>query len=136
MSKVEKQQDKQEKDNQVIRKSGHQTSWFARKMERFSKATGEFWVMGKQGFIMGSMCGGILGAILGTYESIRAKSFLPLPLSVITMAVFFGGIMGVSSLIRSKDDEDLSFRIVYVDDRMRVRKYSFITKDDFFNKRI
>jgi hypothetical protein len=129
--------EEKEKTEKVV--SGSKATWFKRKLARFSKATGDFWVQGKQGFVMGSICGAILGFILGTYESIRAKSILPLPLSMITMACFFGGIMGVSTLIRTDNDKEIMFRVLYWDKntaKLYQRDFRYIDKDGFFNKRI
>jgi hypothetical protein len=143
MSKVNTNEFKDEaknadKDSKVV--SGSKNTWFKRKLARFSKASGEFWVMGKQGLIMGSLCGGLLGLILGTYESIRAKSILPLPLAVITMAGFFGGIMGVSTLIRNEADDDIKFKVMYVSkedkDFIDIEEYRYIDKEHFFNRKI
>jgi hypothetical protein len=121
-----------DKKNKEVVIQGSKSSWFSRKLKRFSKASNEFWVMGKQGFIMGSICGAVLGGILGTYESIRSKSFLPLPLSIFMMAGFFGGIMGVSSLIRNHNDEKILFRVIYIDKGLV--EYKLVQKAEFFQR--
>jgi hypothetical protein len=111
-------------------------TWLKRKMIRLAQASSDSWRMGKQGFTMGCTVGAILGAILGSYESYRAKSILPLPLAMLTMAGFFGGIMGVSTLIRTENDDIVMFRVIYTDDKLNIVDYKFIEKESFFNKRI
>jgi len=72
-----------------------------RKYIRLKQAGANFWVLGKTGFQLGLLAGGILGFVFGAFESIRIKSFLPLPMAMIAGSVSFGFIFAVSTVIRS-----------------------------------
>ena len=94
------------------------SGFLARKYRRVKKALGEFWVVGKHGFKFGFMAGGALGFLLGLYESLKMKSFLPLPLAVIGSGCTFGFIFAISTVVRSKSDtnEEILFEIGYFKD--------------------
>jgi hypothetical protein len=54
-----------------------------------------------QSFLMGSMVGGGFGLVFGLYNAITYKSFLVLPIAVITSGASFGFFMACGSLIRT-----------------------------------
>jgi hypothetical protein len=122
-----------EKKKVVVKKP----SWIRRKYLRLKEAAGNFWVMGKSGFYFGGTAGAVLGSLLGLYESYRMKSFIPLPLAMISGAITFGSIFAISSVIRSENDEEVEFSVMYIDQNCQIKeKIIFIEKEKFFNNKI
>jgi hypothetical protein len=81
-------------------------SWIKRKYLLIKKAAGDFWVVGRYGFQLGGLAGVILGTIFGGYESMRMKSFWPLPIAMFSSGFTFGCIFAISSVLRAKDNNE------------------------------
>ena len=87
-------------------------NWLKRKSSKFSKTVGKYMTMGKQGFIMGTVSGGLVGLVFGLYETIKKKSILPIPIRVLSLSFIFGVLMGVTNLIRAESDKEINI-IIY-----------------------
>jgi hypothetical protein len=111
-------------------------NWVVRKMNRLGGALGDFWVMGKSGFYFGAKVGGVLGGVLGLWESYRMKSIIPLPLAMLTSAFTFGSIFCVSSMIRSENDKDIEFNVLYIDQAEIKESIILVEKDKIFNNKL
>lgn len=66
-------------------------------MQRFEMAKAGMY----QSFLMGAMVGGGFGLVFGLWNAITYKSFLVLPIAVITSGASFGFFMACGSLIRT-----------------------------------
>lgn len=94
-------------------------SWFSRKSKKLKKKLGEFWLYGKTGFLMGSFVGSIMGFFGGCVSAYQTKSLLPIPISMIGSAFFFGSLMGVGACLRgdeiynsnNKDDKNIKIHL-------------------------
>ncbi len=84
----------------------HRPGWFKRKYLLIKKAAGDFWIVGRYGFQLGGLAGVILGFIFGGYESLRMKSFWPLPIAMLSSGFTFGCIFAISSVLRAKEDNE------------------------------
>lgn len=83
-------------------------SWFSKKSKKLKKKFGEFWLYGKTGFIMGSFVGSVMGFFGGCVSAYQTKSLLPIPISMIGSAFFFGSLMGVGACLRSEEINDIN----------------------------
>jgi hypothetical protein len=126
-----------EQNNEKVKVVEKKPSWIVRKMNKIGGALGTFWVMGKSGFYFGAKVGGVLGGILGLWESYRMKSIIPLPLAMLTSAFTFGSIFSVSSMIRSENDKEVEFNILYMNEEGEIKEsIILVDKDRIFNNKI
>ena len=61
------------------------------------------------GFMMGCIVGGGFGGIVGLYYAISHRSFLILPVSIVSSGLSFGFFLMCGSLIRSSDYKSLPY---------------------------
>ena len=50
---------------------------------------------------MGGTIGGIFGGVMGVYQAIQMRSFLPIPLAMIASGGSFGFFMGLGMTLRT-----------------------------------
>lgn len=89
----------------TTQKDGPKPGWLKRKYLKIKNALGEFWVVGRYGFQLGGTAGLVLGFLVGGFESIRMKSFWPLPMAMIGSGFTFGCIFAVSTVLRTQDEK-------------------------------
>jgi Reactive mitochondrial oxygen species modulator 1 len=53
------------------------------------------------GFQTGAMVGGIFGGLVGCYQAVVMRSFLPIPVSILATGTSFGFFMGLGMTIRT-----------------------------------
>jgi hypothetical protein len=88
----------------VTTKDGPKPGWLKRKYIKIKGALAEFWVVGRYGFQLGGAAGLMLGFLVGGFESIRMKSFWPLPLAMIGSGFTFGCIFAISTMLRTQEE--------------------------------
>ena len=85
-----------------------------RKMKRMRKAFSDFWVVGKTGFMMGSLVGSIMGFLYGSVAAYQSKTLAVIPISMISSGFFFGCLMTVGAVLRSDGlEENVLFIVPY-----------------------
>lgn len=77
-------------------------NWFKRKAKKIQKSLGEFWMLGKTGFLMGGLVGLVMGFLGGCVSAYSSKSLLPIPIAMCASGLFFGSLMGVGACLRSE----------------------------------
>jgi hypothetical protein len=113
-------------------------SWITRKYRKIRKALGEFWVVGRYGFQLGGVAGLILGFFVGGYESVRMKSFWPLPIAMLGSGFTFGCIFAISTVLRSHNidgENKLLWEVIYYDEKNNKyikAAYPFNEKEFYF----
>jgi hypothetical protein len=80
-----------------------------RKMKLLSGKLNQFKEQAKQGFIIGSMVGGGMGAVFGLWSAITNRSLIILPISIVVSGASFGFILACGSIIRSQEDAEVYF---------------------------
>ena len=124
--------------NEEEKKPEKKPSGLKRKYNRIKDAFKRFWALGKTGFELGAYAGGALGFCLGTYESIRIKSFLPLPLAIIGTAFSFGFIFAVSTVVRSNpydNSKEYLLETIYYDTNTNSYKKRLISFNEKYEKK-
>lgn len=104
-------------------KEGPKPGWLKRKYLKIKGAASDFWVVGRYGFQLGGAAGLLLGFLVGGFESIRMKSFWPLPMAMIGSGFTFGSIFAISSVMRTQDENgsmrmNRKYEIVYYDQNL------------------
>ena len=74
---------------------------FERKMKRLFGSGVNTTVMFTQGFMMGSLVGGGIGAAVGTFSAIKYRQISLIPLSMVASGFTFGCLMGIGSFTRT-----------------------------------
>jgi hypothetical protein len=116
-------------------------TWIGRKYLKIKKALFDFWVVGGYGFKLGGAAGLILGFCVGGFESLRMKSFWPLPIAMIGSCITFGSIFAISTVLRSEEDingEKIIMDIVYYDEiegKYKKKNISLIQKFNFMESK-
>ncbi len=81
--------------------------FIARKSKRLKKALGEFWILGKSGFLMGGIVGGIMGFLGGCVSAYTTKTLLPIPIAMCASGFFFASLMSIGACLRTEDGEEM-----------------------------
>lgn len=95
-----------ESENSNIMETPKKISARDKKLKEISSKFGEASSQAANGFMMGALVGGSMGAIIGIWTVIKTRKLIVLPISILTSGAFFGFIMMCGSIIRS-DDEDI-----------------------------
>ena len=77
--------------------------FIARKSKRLKKALGEFWILGKSGFLMGGIVGGIMGFLGGCVSAYTTKTLLPIPIAMCASGFFFASLMSIGACLRTEE---------------------------------
>ena len=67
----------------------------------------------KFGLRYGFLVGAIFGLCIGSWEAVKHKNLLVIPLCMVTSGVSFAGIMSVSSVVRTQELARANMREVY-----------------------
>ncbi|TNV80912.1 hypothetical protein FGO68_gene11471 [Halteria grandinella] len=78
---------------------------FSRKMKRLFGTVGQMQTMFLQGFKMGAVVGGIFGGMTGLYYAFQTRSFMYIPMIMLTSGGSFGFFMGIGNIMRSEMEE-------------------------------
>ena len=112
--------------------AGQHFNWLDKKLKRMRKLSYESWILAKQGVMFGVIIGSCMGLIFGGFEAVKQRKFVLLPLSMLSFSCFFGGIFGVSTIIRMEGEgEELSYDVLVFDENEKCYKYR---KLDYFKK--
>lgn len=95
-----------ETDDTNLMETPKKVSAREKKLKQISNKFGEASSQAANGFMMGALVGGSMGAIIGIWTVIKTRKLIVLPISIITSGSFFGFIMMCGSIIRS-DDENI-----------------------------
>lgn len=98
--------DQQKKEEEAVEKKPD--GRFTRKMKRLFGTVGQMKTMFFQGFKMGAVVGGIFGGLTGLYYAFQTRSFMYIPMIMLTSGGSFGFFMGVGNIMRSEMESSTS----------------------------
>lgn len=104
-------------NNIAISKPG----FLKRKGRKIKKLFSDWWVLGKTGFVMGGIVGGVMGFLGGCVSAYQTKSLIMIPISMIGSGCFFASLMSIGACLRS-DDIDNN-KIVFYKGRFKNNNY-------------
>lgn len=86
-------------------------------MKRLFGTVGQMQTMFLQGFKMGAVVGGIFGGMTGLYYAFQTRSFMYIPMIMLTSGGSFGFFMGIGNIMRSEmepanTEDEVDCRIV------------------------
>lgn len=97
-------------------------NWFKRKAKKVTNLFSTYWVVGKTGFLMGSFVGSVMGLLGGSYAAFQSKSFLPIPIAMVSSSLFFGSLMGIGSCLRTEEIKGNTFVYLVFDKDKVIKK--------------
>eukprot|EP00340_Litonotus_pictus_P007507 CAMPEP_0170515046 /NCGR_PEP_ID=MMETSP0209-20121228/1537_1 /TAXON_ID=665100 ORGANISM="Litonotus pictus, Strain P1" /NCGR_SAMPLE_ID=MMETSP0209 /ASSEMBLY_ACC=CAM_ASM_000301 /LENGTH=153 /DNA_ID=CAMNT_0010799363 /DNA_START=6 /DNA_END=467 /DNA_ORIENTATION=+ len=77
-------------------------NWFRRKGRKIKKIMGDFWMVGKTGFMMGGFVGLVMGFLGGCLTAYKTKTLLYIPIGMISSGIFFASLMSVGACLRTE----------------------------------